>query len=386
MSLVDHEASLVVFLGILALISGSNLLGLHRLGRAGRKGARTPPDAPRVSVLIPARNEERNIAACVGSLLAQDYPDFEVVVLDDGSQDDTARILGSLGADRRLRVLAGLPLPPGWLGKNWACHQLGNAATGELLLFADADTRSHPSTLADAVAALYAERADFLSALPRQKMETWGERLVVPLLPWSLHSFFPIALLRRARWSALTTAIGQLMLFRRAAYDAIGGYEHVRASTIDDWDLVRALARAGLRWTVLDGASRVSTRMYGSFREAFDGFSKNLYARFGYNLPIFAFIWAWLLWVTWQPPVLLVLRAAGVEGIPSGAVPYAAVATGLGFLLWFISDLRFRVPLGHVVICPLTILVAFAIAVRSVAWHVLGRGTWKDRPLRPSRV
>jgi chlorobactene glucosyltransferase len=377
MSLVSHEASLVAFLGLLVLISGSNLLGLHQLGRAGRKGARTPPDTPRVSVLVPARNEERNIAACVRSLLAQDYPN---------SGDDTARVLAACSADLRLRVLSGLPLPPGWLGKNWACHQLGRAATGGLLLFTDADTRHDPQALRDAVAALYSERVDFLSVLPRQRMETWGERLVVPLLPWSQHTFFPIALFRRGRCSVLTTAIGQFMLFHRRAYVAVGGYERVRASVVDDLDLVNVVSKAGFRWTLLDGADRVSTRMYGSFCEAFNGFSKNLYARFRYNLPLFAFVWMWLVWVTWQPPILLILRATGAETIPSAAVPYAAVATGLGFLLWFISDLRFRVPLGHVIVCPLTVLVALVIAVRSVVWHALGRGTWKDRPLRPSRA
>ena len=140
----------------------------------------------------------------------------------------------------------------------------------------------------------------------------------------------------------------------------------------------------------LDGARRRRPRLDPhvrfSFREAFNGFSKNLYARVRCNLPVFAFVWAWLLWVTWQPPVLLILRAAGAEGIPRAVIPYAAVATGLGFLLWLASDVRFRIPLSHVIICPLTLFVAVAIAVRSVAWHVLGRGTWKDRPLRPSRV
>jgi len=136
-TLVSHEASLVVFLGLLALISGTNLLGLHRLGRAGRRDLGTTPGAPRVSVLVPARNEGHNIAACVRSLLAQDYPDLEVLVLDDASDDGTARIRDGFSADRRLRVLPGLPLPPGWLGKNWACHQLARAATRELLLFVD---------------------------------------------------------------------------------------------------------------------------------------------------------------------------------------------------------------------------------------------------------
>jgi hypothetical protein len=163
----------------------------------------------------------------------------------------------------------------------------------------------------------------------------------------------------------------------------VGGYEHVKGSVIDDCDLVRAVARAGHRWTLLDGTGRVTSRMYGSFREAAAGFAKNLFARFGYNLPVFAFVWLWLLWVTWQPPLLLILRAIMPSAVPSAAAWLAATAMGLSFFLWFVCDLRFRIRLDHVALAPVTVLLAAGIAVRSVAWHALGRGTWKGRPTRP---
>ncbi len=379
MTLRDHEASVAVFLALLLLISLSNLVGFRRLGRRGRRAS--PGDLPTVSILVPARNEERGVEACIRSLLAQDYPRFEVLVLDDGSTDRTAAILRDLSADARLRVLSGAPLPPGWLGKNWACHQLASAASGELLLFTDADTRHHSLAVRDAVAALDDERVDFLSVLPAQEMGTWGERLLVPLLPWSQQTFYPVVALRRAPLSALTTAIGQFMLFRRAAYEAIGGHARVRGSAVDDCDLVREVARGGLRWTLLDGTSRVTCRMYGSFREAVLGFSKNLFARFGYNLPVFAFVWSWLVWVTWQPPVLLVLRAVRPDLVSREVATYAAAATGISFLLWAIADLRFRVRLDHILAAPLTVLAAAAVAARSVVWHISRRGVWKGRPL-----
>jgi len=382
-SLAGHEASLVVFLAVLVLFSASNLLGLHRLGSRRHRAARAALDAPRLSVLVPARNEERNLAACLESLLSQDYPAFEVIVLDDGSADRTAEIAREIAVEGRVRVLAGAPPPSGWIGKNWACHQLAAAASGRLLLFVDADTRHHPRTLSDAVAALQSEDVDFLSVLSRQEARTWAERLVVPLVPWSQHTFFPIALLRRLRRPALATAVGQFMLFRREAYDALGGYERVRGSAVDDWDLVRAVVAEGFRWTLCDGASRITTRMYRSFSETADGFSKNLYARFGYSLPGFAFVWTWLLWLAWQPPTLLVLNALGVGRVPAAAVPYAAAATGLMATTWVVSDLRFRAAAGHILLYPLTVLAAFAIAVRSVVWRVLGEGTWKGRPLEP---
>ncbi len=139
---------------------------------------------PRVSILAPARNEEQNIGPCVESLLAQRYPNYEVIVLNDDSSDRTGEILAQFAvAGDRLRVVNGTPLPPGWLGKNWACHQLAQVADGELLLFVDADTRHSESMLEHAVAALEAEQADLLSAIPREEVVTWAERLVVPIIP-----------------------------------------------------------------------------------------------------------------------------------------------------------------------------------------------------------
>jgi len=269
----------------------------------------------------------------------------------------------------------------GWFGKNWACHQLAGAAEGELLLFTDADTRHHPRALADAVASLDRDRVDFLSVVPEQDLATWGERLVVPMLAWSQQTFYPIPLFRRLRQPLFTTAVGQYMLFRRPAFDAIGGFAAVRASVVDDCDLVRAIVRAGLRWTLLDGTGRVTARMYGSFRQAAAGFAKNLYARFGHNLPLFAFVWTWLLWVTWQPLVVLALWIALPHSVSCQLASYAATAVGLSAALWLVTDLRFRVRLDHVLFAPLTVLAAAAIAGRSLLWTLLRRGSWKARPI-----
>ena len=162
---------------------------------------------PRVSVLVPARNEARNIEACVRSLLAQDYPDFEVVVLNDQSTDETPRSLER--AESRLQVLIGTPRPDGWLGKHWACHQLDQAATGELILFTDADTRHTPYMLRASVSALVAERADLVTAFPREEVLSWGERLLVPVIGFGIFTFIPIRLVQKLRLPALSVTIGQ---------------------------------------------------------------------------------------------------------------------------------------------------------------------------------
>ena len=373
--LPQHLAGVAFFMGVVLLIALSNLAALRQLARSGR-----PAPAPRVSILVPARNEEHNIEACVRSLLAQRYPSFEVLVLDDGSTDRTGEILAALHTeDPRRRVLGGTPLPAGWLGKHWACQQLAKAASGALLLFADADTRHHPDALANAVAALQAEDADLVTALPRQVVGTWAERLVIPILPWSVLSFMPLAIAHRVRLPLLAVAVGQFMLFRRAAYDAVGGHAAVRTSPVDDIALARRIKAAGLRWRLVDGAGRVETRMYRGRAEVVAGISRTLYAVFG-NLPAHLFVWLWLGVAFVEPPVLLAAAALGAP-LPGEAVALAAGCVAAALVLWLITALRFQFPLYLALLYPVVVAVGVGIALRSAVLTALGRTTWKGRPV-----
>lgn len=374
---IRHQVSLLVFVGVLVLIALSNLwTWRHRLS-----DYLPPPHFPHLSVLIPARDEEANIGACVHSLLSQDYPCFEVMVLDDQSTDSTRAILMGLAAnERRLQVFAGQPLPAGWLGKHWACHQLAQLAQGELLLFVDADTRYEPHVLRHAVAALLAEQADLLAVLPGQQVCSWAERLVLPVLCWSIFSFLPLAVAYRLRWPALSAAVGQFMLFRRQAYDAVGGHAAVRQDIVDDLALGRRVKAHGLRWRLLDGRPQIYCRMYRNFRGVYDGFGKSLFAAFGYNPLLFSFVWLYLLLLFLEPLFVLVL--ASCEGV--GLMLSTQVALGtlaLSVLSWAIVDWRFGFPLYLALLYPLTILLTAIIAFRSMVITLLGRGTWKGRRL-----
>jgi chlorobactene glucosyltransferase len=336
---------------------------------------------PRVSVLVPARNEAHNIAACVTSLLAQDYPDFEVIVLDDHSTDDTSRILAQLArTGSRLRVLKGTPLPDGWLGKHWACAQLDRAATGELILFTDADTRHTPDMLRASVSALLAEHADLVTAFPREEVVTWGERLLVPVIGFGIFTFIPIRLVQKLRWPMLSITIGQFMLFRRAAYAAVGGYEAVRDEVVDDVCLGRRIIASGREWRLLDGTRHVSCRMYHGFWEAVAGFSKSLFAVFDYR--ILPYVLAWLLVGTAfiEPAVSLISRwlRHPVTSIP---LEYAALAVGLSILLWMIVYRRFKFPAYLVFYYPLSLALFIAVAIWSFFKTAIGTTTWKDRVL-----
>lgn len=338
---------------------------------------------PRVSILVPARNEAHNIEACLRSLLAQQYPGFEVLVLDDHSTDGTPAILERLSRqDARLRVLSARPLPEGWLGKHWACHQLAQAATGDLILFTDADTRHEPLALRDGVSALMSEVADMLTIIPLERVETWGVRLTVPAIGFFICCFLPLALAQQIRRPSLALAIGQFMLFRRPALEAIGGYESVRAEVVDDVALARRIVRLGHRWRIMDGTNRVSCRMYRGFWEAVEGFTKNIFAYFNHHVLLYILVWTWVEVAFALPPLVLL---AGELGRPLEFFPQrqALIATSASLLCWLIAYRRFRFPLVLVVLYPITITLFVLIAFRSMVYNLTGQAQWKDRALSP---
>jgi len=360
------------FVGAQALIAVSNALLLRRMSRF-------PPAArsPKVSILIPARDEEDSIGPCVQSLLAQDYGDFEVVVLDDGSNDHTLAVLAGLKTDR-LRVLAGRPLPDGWNGKTWACRQLADAARGELLLFTDADTVFHPETARLAVNAMAASRADLLTAITTNRVPTLGEQLTVPFVTWSLLSLLPLIVTRLLPRSAIfTTANGKFMLFRREVYDAIGGHDAVKDDATEDIAIARSARRRGYRWRLLDATPLVSARMYLGLRDAVAGFSKNLFAVFNYRVLVALFVWVWLLTITWLPIVGVAAAVAAGKGMPLAPAATIVLAGGI----WLLASLKFGLPRHLFLLGPAIVTVSAFVGLRAMVLVLTGRAEWKGRRL-----
>jgi chlorobactene glucosyltransferase len=348
-----------------------------------RRPDQYPPASayPFVSVLVPARNEARNIEACISSLLAQDYPAFEVIVLNDNSTDDTSLILERLAeANEHLRILKGAPLPEGWLGKHWACHQLDQVAGGELILFTDADTRHSHTMLRDSIAALLAEQADLLTLFPREEVVTWGERLLVPVIGWAIFTFIPIRLVQKLRWPALSLTIGQFMLFRKAAYETAGGYGAVRSEVVDDICLGRRVISNGGEWRLMNGTRHVACRMYEGFWDAVGGFSKSLFAVFDYR--IIPYILGWLVvGVAFLEPVVALVSRWLRHPLTSMPVAYAALAVGLSIVMWMVAYRRFQFPAWLVFYYPLSLALFILVAARSLFQMLTGTATWKDRML-----
>lgn len=372
---VEHQYSVVVFLACLVLIAITNLWLLRK-----RLGTYSPArHGARVSILVPARNEQKNIVPCVESLLAQEYESFEVIVLDDQSDDKTVSLLRERFAGHpRLIVLHGGPPPSGWIGKSWACHQLAQHASGELLLFTDADTRHHPRTLAHAVGALTAENLDFLSLFVREEVGSWSERLIIPVIPWSILSFLPLGLAYATRWPPLSAANGQFLLFRRKAYDAIGGHEAVRQSAVEDLALARRAKQYGLRWRLLDGSDLVRCRMYENYQQVYEGLTKNLLAAFDYRIGWFVLIWLWIGVFTFEP---LVVLAGHLLGMGWGEIRLAVWAVMLSLGLWGMTYKRFGYPIRGALWYPLNIAFALWLAWGSLMRTLRGRAIWKARVL-----
>ncbi|MBK9055405.1 MAG: glycosyltransferase [Chloroflexi bacterium] len=367
---------------ILALTLGSNFLFFPRL-RVGRQEIKRPLkptdlDGPRkslmpsVSVLIPARNEARVIGRTVSQLLAQDYPHLDIHLLDDQSEDGTGEVARhAAAADPRFHLHSGQPLPPGWLGKNWACHQLAQVAQGEILLFLDADVQCQPTAITALVDLMENEQAAAATIWPTQITHTWGERLVVPLMAWAILAYLPVVGVHYSQWAAFAAANGQCLALRRKVYQVIGGHEAVRNNVVEDVALARLVKQHQFRLRMADGAGLILCRMYENWGQVRAGFAKNILAGHGNSILFLAvstlfhgliFIVPWLWWLggggLW--PLMLALAGLLLRGLTA----------------WFT-----RQRLMDTIFMPLSVGLMTIIAGQSVIWRLRGRGQWKGRTL-----
>jgi chlorobactene glucosyltransferase len=335
---------------------------------------------PLVSVVIPARNEARNIEPCVRSVLATAYASLEVIVVDDRSTDGTAEIVAPMTGGR-LRLVRGTEPPPGWFGKQWAIVQGYRVATGELLLFTDADTRHTPEVLPRSVRALQVERVDLFSVLPRQEMRTFWERLIQPQVFFALgaRAAGNIAHINRTRvdWNAI--ANGQFILTTRAAYENIGTHEAVKHTIVDDLALAQAYVRAGRDIFLAHAPEFMTTRMYGSLREIIAGWTKNLALGAPLMMPPVRAIRALLPYVMWLPALAWI--APPVVWLMTGSSGFAAIATLASVLTWIIIYAMERAPVWYALLYPLGAVMVGVIMIRSAV-----RGSriveWRGRVYR----
>ncbi len=366
------------WVGVLAFV-----FFVARLPRALPSGGSDGPQ-PLVSVIVPARNEAANIETCLRSLTASRYPSFEILVVNDRSEDDTASIVRSISAGNalRLRIVEGAELEEGWLGKPWACHQGAAVAEGELLLSTDADTHHGPDLLARAVAGLHEEGADLLTLVGKQLMESFWERLVQPQIFMLMLFRFPRfeRTAMNERWRD-GIANGQYLLFKRVAYETIGGHVAVKDEVVEDLVLAQRVKRAGLRLRIRGALDDLATRMYRSLGQLVEGWSKNIVLGGLRSLP------PWLrpvmpplslavgvgLWIV--PPLALLVAGAGAGGAP--LLLWSATVCALSIVLWALFTRQMGAPAAYGLLYPVGATLGAYIFIRS--W-VRGRHVeWKGR-------
>jgi hypothetical protein len=364
----------VVFAVIPALLFRTNL----RAYRPPRQASGPDADAtlPALSVLIPARNEERDIGAAVEGVLASRGVELEVIVLDDQSEDATADVVSAIAErDGRVRLVRGQPLPTGWCGKQYACSLLARAARHPLLVFLDADVRLAPDGLVRMVAFLEESNADLASGIPLQETGTLVEKLVVPLNHFVLLAFLPFARMRRSRHPAYAAGCGQLFLANRSAYEAAGGHTAIRASLHDGITLPRAFRAAGFRTELCDLTDIATCRMYRTAGDVWRGLAKN--ATEGLASPVMILPATALLLGGQVLPVVLVAAAAW---LPPAAACLAVIAAVASYYPRFAAAWRFRQSWTGACLHPAGILILLAIQ-----WHaflIAARhqpASWKGR-------
>lgn len=320
-----------------------------------------------VGVVVPMRNEAENVEGIVATLSAQDAP-FHFYFLDDNSEDKTLELLQRFTAgDSRFTVIKGAPLADGWIGKTWALQQLYEASSEDVLVSIDADVRLTNDAINKAVTSLRGARLDFLSPYPRQIAQSFGERLIQPLLQWSWLTTVPLRYAESARQKSMAVANGQFFVVRRSALDSIGGYQSVKHAVIDDVFLARQLIAHGSSGTVIDGSDIAETRMYASWSEIEAGYGKSLNKAFG---SIFGAIFVIVfLFVTSIAPLVL-----GLLGNPYGWLGFAAIVGSR-----VLSAIKSRGSVVDSVLHPISIVALIYLIVYS--YLVRGTVTWKGRTL-----
>jgi chlorobactene glucosyltransferase len=334
-------------------------------------------DGPLVSVLVPARNEEKNIERCIRSLSNQHYTNFEILVLDDNSTDHTPEILNRLKAsEKRLRVFSGLPLPDDWYGKPFALSQLVKEAKGDILLFTDADTVHNPTSISWAVTNLEGLKADLISGYVGQIFLSFGEIITVPLMFFLTGFVIPLFLNRFTKMSCFSSAIGQYIVVRASAFRAIGNCESFKKKTSEDIYMARMFKKRGFDTRFLNIAEHVKCRMYKGYRSAVEGIGKNIFDFLGKKTPVLFLVAVLVFFFLFFPFPLLFFCIA----YKSPWTFQILLVNFLYTLTWIFMFLGQRLNWWYAFLWPLMFLNLLYMATWSWFRTVSGRGfLWKDR-------
>jgi len=372
-----YNLFITAVLFVLFMICIWNLLILRN-----RKYAPIPDDKlPFVSVLVPARNEELNIESVLNSLLSQDYPNYELIVLNDSSTDSTGEIIQRIKNNfPDLTVLNGKPLEEGWTGKCFACRQLYEASKGDFILFTDADTVHKPGSLRDSLTIAVNRRADMLTLFPEMTMVSAAEKLLMPMLMFTLMTLLPLYFTDKKGYTKFSAGIGPFMLFSRKAYETIGTHSAVKSALVEDVWLSRKIKEAGLKLVIADGSGVFSVRMYRSLKDIWNGFSKNIFAGLEFSTLRLIAVNAMYFLLFVLPFILFASGLSLQNSFDRSLILITGLQVFILYLTRFLLALRFKLGFISTLFHPAGALMVSLIALNSWRWIKLSHGArWKGR-------
>ena len=373
----------MIFQAIVAIILSFSILNLAlnmKSLRVPGKRARVPAPQPLVTIIVPARDEENNIGPCVESLLRQDYYNFEIIVVDDNSEDSTSSVVSrTAGEDNRVHLIRGEPLPPGWAGKPHACLQAARLAKGDWLLFTDADTTHSPDMLRRTLSLAMETKVALLSGLPRQVTKQISQKVAIPMIYFIILSWAPLWLLQLSPKPVASVAIGQFLLFPKDAYWKIGGHESVKNRITEDLYLGAEIAKSGGRHLVVDLSDLVSCRMYNSLREVWEGLTRALYSVSSISMGTLACLLV-AGYICFLGPFYWLLKMLFDSHLTPGWGPLVIIQVSLLFIMRRWVDARFKESLLSTLLYPLGITFIIAVVLNGMARRLTGAGvSWKKR-------
>jgi chlorobactene glucosyltransferase len=321
-----------------------------------------------VSILVPARNEEANIITLLQSIRQQGYLNYEVIVLDDNSTDNTYALCQEFADNNpRFSVIKGKALPPGWLGKNYACYQLAKKATGAYLLFVDADEQVADGLINSALHRMHLKNLGLLSLFTNQEMRTPGEQMVVPLMHYILLNLLPLQLVYLLRNRRIAAASGQFMMFKATAYHQHQWHREVKQSVVEDVEIMRQVKAAGFNAETLLANKLITCRAYKGYFEAVNGFSRDMLAAFNYNV---LSLLIYLIILLGGPLIIIATLNINLIAFMCGLIILSRIMISLtaGQSAW-----------RNVLLHPLQMLSLMLIAFLSIQRHLTRTTVWKGR-------
>ncbi|GAH91990.1 unnamed protein product, partial [marine sediment metagenome] len=329
---------------------------------------------PLVSILVPARNEAKNIKRCILSLSKQDYHNIEILVLDDNSNDGTSLVVEKFAEkDSRVKLITGKPLKSGWIGKSYACYQLSKYAKGKYFIFTDADTLHFKNSISSAIGCLIKNNLGALSAIPKQILVTFHERMVVTWVHFGILSLLPLFLIKKSKNPLFCTANGQFMLFRREVYEKIGGHKSIKTKILEDIHISKQVKRCGYSFMIFDGSKNIYCRMYRSFSKLIRGFSKFMFAAFDFNLFTIAVVIS-LISALFLFPFILLPLGVFIFDWSSMIINLITIQIFIVLIMRIILAIRLKNRILDIFFHPLSMVYIILICINSVLQTKFGEG------------